>query len=87
MPAKKTKHTYITCVWDDAMVLGDDRTWHDTENLELETPFIPVCGMLLKETKKYLLIGLCHKEGCTVGNPVQIPKAAISKLKRYKFDV
>lgn len=79
-----TKNTYVTFLWDDTMVWGDG-SWNDAEEIELEPSRIPVCGILIKETKKYLLLGLCLKEGCTVGNAVQFPKSAISNLKRHTF--
>ena len=82
------KLTYVTFLWDDAMVLGDGNvSWNSVEGIELESSKIPVCGMLLNETKKYLLLGLCHKDGNTVGNPVQIPKSSISNLKKHNFYV
>ena len=76
--------TYVTFIWDDTMVMGEN-SWNDSSNLELEPSAIPVCGMLIKETKKYLLIGLASMDGSTVGNLVQFPKSAISNLKRHKF--
>jgi len=54
------KITYVTFLWDDTMVLGED-PWNDTTDYELEPSCIPVCGILLKETKKHLLLGLCSR--------------------------
>ncbi len=89
MPKTTEKHeklTYVTFLWDDTMVLGDN-AWHSIEAVEVEPAKIPVCGMLLKETKKYLLLGLSYKHGGTVGNIVQIPKCSISNFKRHKFHI
>lgn len=51
------KITYVMFLWDDTMVLGED-PWNDTSDYKLEPAGYPVCGILLKETKKHLLLEL-----------------------------
>jgi hypothetical protein len=75
---------YICCIWDDSVTHGSG--WIDIDDIDVRPYLIPSVGLLIDETDDYIVIATASKED-QVMSPLQIPKKAIKKIKRHKFNL